>query len=179
MITRAIRYYFRERSNWDKTADSVDVIPMQGVCWEAYLGKWYEWARYETPFEYGMDNVHTVYEAMDNGDIAITNCGTDEQGKTHKARAIASRDGEGILQVSFIAWMRFLSTPYIVLYVDEEYSHALVSNASGSCLWLLGRAPSYTEAQLTTLCTQAAARGFNVQRLRFTHQVEEPTLDNA
>lgn len=179
MIARAIRYYFRERRNWDKTADTVDVVPMQGICWEAYLGKWYEWARFETPFEYGLDYVHAHYEALEDGDIRITNYGTDEQGKVHRARALASRDDEGTLQVSFLPWMRFLSTAYLVLYVDDEYSHALVSNISGSCLWLLGRTPTYTEEQLTTLCTQAAARGFNVQRLRFTAQETEPIRDNA
>ena len=131
MLLRALKYYFSERSRNTDNSDERDTTPDKNVCWEPYTGKWYEWARYETPFEYGLDDVYAVYESINEHELKITNYGTDKHGVQQKAHARAMRDGAGRLRVSFVPLLRFLSTPYHVLYVDDSYSHALVSDENG------------------------------------------------
>lgn len=132
------------------------------------MGRWFELGRFETPFEYEMDDVYTEYETLSNGKIKITNYGTDSEGKTHKAEAMATIKGEGHLSVSFIPFLRFIASPYHVLYVDENYQHTIVSNSSGTCLWILGRAPYDIRTTYESLCDIAAERGFDTKLLRLT-----------
>lgn len=168
MILRALRYYFSDRSG-GRNKGTGNTTPMRDVCWEAYMGRWYEWARYETPFEYGMDDVYTDYEMREDGGVEIHNYGTEHGGKQQHAHAKAETAGEGRLKVSFIPLLRFLSSPYHVLYVDNNYTHALVSNESGSCLWFLGRAQHYSTADYKELCREASERGFDISALRLTN----------
>lgn len=168
MLLRALKYYFSERSRNTDNSDERDTTPDKNVCWEPYTGKWYEWARYETPFEYGLDDVYAVYESINEHELKITNYGTDKNGVQQKAHARAMRDGAGRLRVSFVPLLRFLSTPYHVLYVDDSYSHALVSDENGACLWLLGREPHYTRDALKELYREAESRGFDTSLLRLT-----------
>lgn len=170
MIIRAIQYYFRAGQAAEHNTTTADTSPAQDVCWEAYMGRWYEWARYETPFEYGLDEVYTEYEATEDGKLNICNYGTDANGNTHRARAKAKVAGAGKLNVSFIPLLRFLSSPYHVLYVNESYSAALVSNESGSCLWLLGRTPCFSDDEFEELEDEAHRRGFRTDTLRLTRQ---------
>lgn len=132
------------------------------------MGRWYEWGRFETPFEYEMDNVYAEYEMTPNGKIKITNYGTDSNEKKHKASAVATISGGGSLEVSFIPLLRFISTPYLVLYVDQDYRHALVSNQNGSCLWILSRTAYADKPTYTSLCNIAKDKGFDTSFLRIT-----------
>lgn len=166
MILRALKYYFTRRKQVCHPAP--DTTPTAVIDWEKYVGRWYEWGRYETPFEYEMDNVYAEYEIMPNGKIKITNYGTDAKGTPHKAKAVASIRNAGCLDVSFIPLLRFMSTPYHVLYVDKDYRHALVSNQSGTCLWILGRAPHAIEAKYESMCNLAEEKGFDTDFLRIT-----------
>jgi apolipoprotein D and lipocalin family protein len=169
MILRALKYYFSDRKKNAAKGEGTDTTPSNSVCWGPYLGRWYEWARYDTPFEYGLDNVYTEYEAINDEEVRITNYGTDEKGTQETARAKATKDGDGRLLVSFIPLLRFIATPYHVLYVDEDYRNALVSNESGSCLWFLGRTPQYSTEDYKRLCMEAEARGFDTSLLRVTN----------
>ena len=170
MILRALKYYFAKRNTTAATTPPPDTTPTNSVNWQDYMGKWYELARYETPFEYGMDNVYTEYGMSENGEVSVTNYGTDSNGKQYVAHAVAKTDGRGQLRVSFIPLLRFLSTPYRVLFVEQNYSHALVSNENGTCLWMLSRTPDGTEEGINRLFREAERRHFNTQNLRKTSQ---------
>ena len=86
------------------------------------------------------------------------------------AHAVGKVAGEGMLSVSFIPVLRFPSSSYRVLYVDDEYNYALVSDKKGSCLWFLGRSPQSTKDAISILKYEADARGFNTENLRYTAQ---------
>lgn len=166
MILRALKYYFTNRK--ESCTPAPDTTPESNINWEKYVGRWYELGRYETPFEYEMDDVYAEYEILPNGKIKITNYGTDTKGTPHRAEALAMISEGGSLDVSFIPLLRFLSTPYHVLYIDKDYRHAIVSNQSGTCLWILGRAPYDLETTYESLCNIAAERGFDTKFLRLT-----------
>ena len=170
MILRALKYYFSLCGCVATSSADVDTTPMDDVNWEAYMGRWYEWARFETPFEYDLDYVYAEYDLQNDGSVSITNYGTDKKGHQTRAHAVGRVAGEGMLSVSFIPVLRFPSSSYRVLYVDDEYNYALVSDKKGSCLWFLGRSPQSTKDAISILKYEADARGFNTENLRYTAQ---------
>ncbi len=161
MILRALLYYLFQR-NPGKMADT---RPSDNVDLSQYLGRWYELARYETPFEEGMEEVFTEYKARPDGRISITNSGLKNGHRRMEAHATATPAAPGQLRVSFVP---FLSSAYNILAVDEFYRHALVSNASGSCLWFLSRSPQIVPDSFEPMKREALRRGFDLSALHFT-----------
>jgi apolipoprotein D and lipocalin family protein len=51
---------------------------------------------------------------------------------------------------------------YWVLYLDENYQHALVGEPSGRFLWLLARAPRITAEARAALEAAAVAQGYDL-----------------
>lgn len=173
MILRAIRYYLQKKNANEKNS-TYDTSPFGVMSWEPYLGRWFEWARYENPFEFGLQHVYTDYEKSSDGTIKVTNSGYDALGERHTAHGVATIAGTGKLSVSFVPILRFIRGFYHVLFIDSAYRCALVSNDSGSCLWLLGRTPHCEDEQLCQLLSEAQNRGFETQRLLFTAQDTQP-----
>jgi apolipoprotein D and lipocalin family protein len=134
------------------------------------MGRWYEWARFETPFEYDLDDVYAEYELKNDGSVSITNYGTDKKGHQSKAHAVGKIAGKGMLSISFIPILHFPASSYRVLYVDDAYNYALVSDKKGSCLWFLGRTPQASKEALNILKYEADVRGFHTENLRYTAQ---------
>ena len=167
MIWRALKYYFSQSVARRRQRSACNTEPVAYVDWQSYLGRWYEVARYETPFEFGLADVYAEYAAAEDGKISICNYGTDAVGKLFSARAEAVVAGAGQLRVSFVPFVNFISSLYCVLYVDELYESALVSNSSGSCLWLLARQPRVSQDVLDDLLYEAEQRGFDVSLLVF------------
>lgn len=172
MILRALQYYLGERKAPAPSGEQPETTPAPGIDWRCYMGRWYELARFETPFEYGLDAVRTEYTALPDGRVGVSNYGADATGKVYKAKAKARPVADGVLQISFVPLLRFISSPYHVLRVDAAYQTALVSNDTGSCLWLLSRQAHATLPQVLPLLQEAVLRGFDIARLRPTRQVK-------
>ena len=170
MILRALQYYLSERKMPVPSGEAPETTPAPRIDWRCYMGRWYELARFETPFEYGLETVWTEYTLLPDGRVSVSNYGSDATGKVYKARAKAWPVADGVLQISFVPLLRFISTPYHVLRVDSAYQNALVSNDTGSCLWLLSRQAHAPLPQILPLLQEAILRGFDIARLRPTHQ---------
>jgi len=161
MILRALLYYLFQR-NPGKTADT---RPADNVDLSQYLGRWYELARYETPFEEGMEEVYTEYKARPDGRISITNSGLKAGHGRKEAQATGTQVAPGQLKVSFFP---LISSDYNILAVDEFYRNALVSNAGGSCLWFLSRSPQIVPDAFEPMKREALRRGFDLSALHYT-----------
>lgn len=112
--------------------------PAKAVELDRYLGKWFEMARYEAPFQKGCDGVTADYSLREDGRIKVINSCTKE-GKTTTAKGKAkivegSRNAK--LKVSFFG--PFYGD-YWVLDRAEDYSWAIVGEPSGRYLWMLTR----------------------------------------
>lgn len=164
MILKALFYFLFHRS--DK--QQADTTPAPGTDLSRYLGRWYEIARFDTPFENGLEEVYTDYKALPDGKISVSNYGLDSRNRRRKAKAVGKPVATGQMQVSFIPFLSCFSTPYNVLYVDEYYTKAVVSNESGSCLWFLSRTPNTETASLEKMKEVAQERGFNLRDLHYT-----------
>jgi apolipoprotein D and lipocalin family protein len=144
--------------------DGVD--PVGNFDLDRYLGKWYEIARLDHPFERGLDNITAEY-SLDGDRVRVLNRGysaEDGEWKTAEGKAhfVGSAD-VAHLKVSFFG--PFYGS-YIVFGLDQPgYQYAFVSGPDTSYLWLLARSPEPAPGVLEKFKRMAAERGFDTSQL--------------
>ncbi len=143
------------------------VRPVTGFELERYLGKWYEIARLDHPFERGLQRVTAEYSLLDDNGIKVVNRGYDPgTGKWREAVGKAYFiDGPdtGSLRVSFFG--PFYGGYHIIALDKESYRYAMVSGPSRDYLWILSRTPAPGEDLISSLTDEAADLGFPVDGL--------------
>lgn len=154
------------------TPDGVE--PVKSFDLERYLGRWYEIARLDHPFERGLSQVSAEYSLRADGSVRVINRGyakvqdkwKEVEGKARFVRSPA----EGFLKVSFFG--PFYAS-YVIFALDQEdYDYAMVSGPDTSYLWILARQRSLEQKTLDRLIGKAQQAGFNTNALIF---VEHPT----
>lgn len=116
--------------------------PAKAVELDRYLGKWFEMARYEAPFQKGCDGVTADYflrdaDASEPKIKVINSCTKDGKTTTAGGNAkIVEGSQNAKLKVSFFG--PFYGD-YWVLDRAEDYSWAIVGEPSGRYLWMLTR----------------------------------------
>ncbi|WP_438729170.1 lipocalin family protein [Parasphingorhabdus sp. DH2-15] len=121
--------------------------PVKSVEISRYLGRWYEMARYEAPFQKGCEGVTADYSLRDDGKIAVINsCTKNGKVSTAKGRAkiVDAEDGQpqnAKLKVSFFGpfygdyWVLDRAEPNS----SGQYDWSIVGEPSGRYLWMLTR----------------------------------------
>ena len=143
------------------------VTPVDHFDLQRYLGKCYEIARLDHPFERGLNQVTAEYSLGEDGVISVKNRGfAAEEGKwkqiTGKAYP-ARRATEGYLKVSFFG--PFYSS-YVVFELDREaYRYAYVTGPNKSYLWFLSRTPIVDEKRMRSFIEAADRLGFDTRRI--------------
>ena len=135
-----------------------------------FMGKWYEIARYDHPFEKDMTHVTAEYSLEANGKIRVVN-----QGMKHgtpktaigKAKQPDPTKYPGRLKVSFFLWFY---SDYYVLELDKDYQYALIGSSSDNYLWILSRTPEIPEPILNELLENLQKRGYDLSKLIFVEQ---------
>lgn len=146
-----------------------NVEPVRGFSLERYLGKWYEIARLDHPFERGLSRVTAEYSLRDDGGVRVLNRGySSADGKWKEAVGkgyFVQEPDLGYLKVSFFG--PFYGS-YVILDLDREsYQYALVCGPDTSYLWLLARTPTLDERLKQALVAKAASLGFDTGSLIF------------
>lgn len=134
-----------------------------------YMGLWYEIARYDHPFERGLDRVRAQYELRPDGSVGVLNSGADlrtgrrkqARGKAHVSRL------PGRLRVSFF-WIFY--SDYNIMELAGDYSWALVGGSSPKLLWILSRTPVLPAHTLNRILRLAEQRGYRTDKLLFVGQ---------
>jgi apolipoprotein D and lipocalin family protein len=140
------------------------VAPVAGFDVNQYLGRWYEIARLDNRFQRGLEQVMATYSLRKDGSIYVENTGWHSQtGKqqtvTGKARFVAERN-IGHLKVSF--WGPFYSN-YVVFYLEDDYSVAMVCGSSRNYCWILARSPMLPAEDLAKYRSIAEDNGFAIE----------------
>jgi len=148
------------------------LTPVTGFKAEKYLGKWYEIARLDHPFERNMINVSAVYTRSDKDHITVLNRGYDEAENkwkqiSGKARFIGD-EHTGSLKVSFFG--PFYSGYHIIALDKENYRYAMVTGPKRSYLWILCRSKTMDRQILKELVLQADEWGFETKKLIYVKQ---------
>lgn len=143
------------------------VTPVDGFRVEKFLGKWYEVARLDHPFERGLTRVSAEYSVREDGGLRVVNRGysaRENRWKQAVGKAYFVQDpGQGFLKVSFFG--PFYGA-YVVVDLDQEYyRYALVCGPDRSYLWILSRSPEMEPGVRDRLVAKAAALGFDTSAL--------------
>jgi apolipoprotein D and lipocalin family protein len=145
------------------------VTPISGFELNRYLGKWYEVARLDHPFERGLTRVSAEYSMRVDGGVAVLNRGFDaaeSEWKESEGKAFFVEDSEtGYLKVSFFG--PFYGS-YVIFELDKEnYQYAFISGPDHDYLWLLSRTPDLPVEIVDRFVVEAARRGLNTEELIF------------
>lgn len=150
---------YRDRSVSMSVVTNLDV--------DRYLGKWYEIARFPNTFERGCVGVTAEYSMRSDGEVNVKNTcvnGTLD-GSVEVANGRARVEGPGRLSVTFVPWLPFARGDYWVLYIDADYSVAVVGAPKGTTGWILARNPQITAAQRRTAEQALAKNGYDISKL--------------
>lgn len=147
--------------------------PAKAVELDRYLGKWFEMARYEAPFQKGCDGVTADYALRDANDsgakISVVNsCTKDGKLTTADGKAkIVEGSGNAKLKVSFFG--PFYGD-YWILDRADDYSWAIVGEPSGRYLWMLTREAQPEPAVRALIEARVRELGYDWSMVRVTDQ---------
>jgi len=153
------------------------IAPVSNFDVNRYLGKWYEIARLDHPFERGLENVTAVYTVREDGGVNVVNRGYDPEAKKWKqaeGKAFFVGDPDvGRLKVSFFG--PFYGGYNIIALDQKAYAYSMVCGPDTSYLWILSRTPKMDAVLLKDLVGQAKDLGFDTDSLIYVNH--EPIQD--
>jgi apolipoprotein D and lipocalin family protein len=138
---------------------------------QRYLGTWYEIARFDHPFESGLEKVTANYSLRGDGGVKVINRGfnpkknkwQESEGKGYFTGSTA----RAALKVSFFG--PFYGG-YNVIELDKDYRYALVCGPDKSYLWILSRTPTLDDGVKQKLLQTAQQYGFDTSKLVWVKQ---------
>ena len=151
--------------------------PAKPVELSAYLGKWYEYGRYEAPFQKGCEGVTAEYSLRDDDRIKVLNScyrgslsGEFDQ-STGKAKVVEGSEGAK-LKVSFFG--PFYGDYWVLDRGPEGgdglYDWSIVGEPSGRYLWMLTREAQPNAATRILLEQRVKELGYDWSLVRMTAQ---------
>lgn len=133
---------------------------------ERYMGVWYEAARYPHRFEKGMSSVSATYTLNEDGTVKVLNRGfLDEEAKWEEIEGVARPKGRsdiGWLKVSFF---KPFYASYKIVYLDDDYSRAIIAGPTYGYLWILSRSPNLPDNELETLIQRTEQMGYERKKI--------------
>lgn len=145
--------------------------PAKSVDLNAYLGLWYEQARYENRFEKGCEGVTAEYGLLPDGKVSVINSchegGIDGPVKSVEGKAkIVDDTTNAKLKVSFFGPFYFGN--YWILDHAADYSWSIIGEPSGKYLWLLTREKHLEDNKRRMLYDKIEGLGYDLDLLRET-----------
>ena len=140
---------------------------------DKYLGKWYEIARLDHPFERGLINVSAEYKLGKKEEVVVINRGYNKkkqkwQEVKGKAYFVDNINKRGFLKVSFFG--PFYGS-YVIIELDKEnYQYALVCGPIRNYLWILSREKQLPDEIKNKLISKAKSLGFKIEKLIWVEQ---------
>jgi len=143
-----------------------------------YLGTWYEIVRMPHRFEKNLHHVTATYSLLNNGKIEVKNRGYNTKKKVWKdafGKAwIPDETKSSELRVSFF-WP--FSAAYRIIYLEDDYSLALVTSKSSKYFWMLSRSPEIEEEYYNRLIKKAKDWGFDTSQFVKVLQSGKPAIN--
>jgi apolipoprotein D and lipocalin family protein len=160
------------RAHGDRDAPSPPV-PAKTVDLDRYLGRWYEFARYDSWFEHNDEGVTAEYSLRPDGLIRVVNASRrgSPSGPLRWAEArarVVPGSGNAKLKVAFFG--PFFLGNYWVLDHAEDYTWSIVGEASRRYLWILTREPVPAPDLGAMLIERVRSFGYDTTLLHITQQ---------
>jgi apolipoprotein D and lipocalin family protein len=134
---------------------------------EKYLGTWYEIARFDHPFERGLQGVTATYSLNPDGKIKVINEGYKNSlnGKYKKAVGKAKLFNPETPRKLLVSFFWIFYAPYNILELDPDYRYALIGSNSSDYLWILSRTAQLDEKTYQMILDKAKSRGYDTSKL--------------
>ena len=138
-----------------------------------YQGTWHEIARLPMWFQRKCVRSKAEYRLDDSGRVAVTNSCITKKGDQLVATGhatVVDTKTNAKLEILFDNWFSKLfpwltKGKYWVLYLDTEYTVAIVGNPNRKYLWILSRKPAIPQENYNELVKICRKRGFETQKL--------------
>lgn len=139
---------------------------------DRYLGKWFEIARYEAPFQQGCVASQATYSLNSDGTLKVLNECRDKtlEGKLRKAVGkawVVDTVSNAKLKVQFF-WP--FKGDYWVIDLGKDYEYSVVSEPKRQFLWILSRTPHMDAKVFDSIVSNLSHLEFDVSRLKVTLQ---------
>lgn len=150
-----------------RSVDSTDSIPaVSPFVVDRYLGTWHEIARMPHSFERGLVEVTACYSLRPDGRINVVNTGFRD-GKKHSIQGVAKfKDLTDIGELRVCFFWPFYGD-YKIIYLEPDYSAAIVTSSSMDYLWLLSRTPELPPERLKDYVQKIRDWGFPAEKLEY------------
>ncbi|MBQ9789395.1 MAG: lipocalin family protein [Lentisphaeria bacterium] len=149
---------------------STEAIPaVENFRLNEYLGDWYEIARLPHYFERDMNYVKTNYSLNPDGTVRVVNRGIKDN-KEKISVGIGKFSGAkdvGELEVSFF---RPFWGSYKIIYLNDNYTLAIVTGDNKDYLWLLSRTPTLNSNEINFFLDKVILWGFDASKLIYPAQ---------
>jgi apolipoprotein D and lipocalin family protein len=149
-------------NGYAKKPNTSEIKSVENFELERYLGTWYEIARLPHLFEKDLEEVTATYTLQENGKIEVWNRGfkaKKNKWKDAKGKAWVVDDPKpSELKVSFF-WP--FSAAYRIIYLEADYSLAIVTSNSFDYFWILSRTPTISDQYYDELIAKAETWGFD------------------
>ena len=137
-----------------------DVTPVSSFNVSEYMGLWYEVGRYPNRFEADCLCATAEYTLLSDSVLVNNTCFKEGDTSFIEGRAFLT-SVPGVLEVQFFP---LIKADYRVLFVDDDYDIAVVSDFRAKNLWLLSRDPYVDTEGLVNIVSE---KGFDVERIIF------------
>lgn len=155
----------------DYRSDPADPQTVAQVDIDRYAGRWHEIARYPNRFQKGCAETTADYSLQPDGTIRVINSCRLASGEARRAEGrarVIAGSGGAKLKVRFApGWVPFAEGDYWIVYLEPDYSLAVVSDRQGKYLWILARVPDPPAEAVARALDHVRQAGFETDPLVF------------
>jgi apolipoprotein D and lipocalin family protein len=156
--------FFRKKTRIPASLHTVEAVDVARYC-----GTWYEAASIPRKRQKRCANTKAEYTLTPEGKVRVVNS-CRRHGKTVSIKALGSPvsgSGNAWLKVRFFG---IINADYRVIELAADYSWAVVSNTTGSGLWVLSRTPYPDTTVYDGIMEKLRSRGIETSGIEKTAQ---------
>ena len=132
-----------------------------------YVGKWYEVARYPTPFQSGCASSTADYTANPDGTIGVFNTCLAADGSVVSTIQWTARVVDATTNAKLKVTFPNVPIPgdYWIIDLGQDYEYAVVGDPTRLTLFILSRTPTLDQATLDAILSRLPDQGYDPAKL--------------
>lgn len=134
---------------------------------ERFMGDWYVMANIPSLFDEGAFNAIKRYRLREDGSVEVLlsfrEGGVTGIPKHHKARAFIQDDSGAQWRIRPLWPSRF---EYLLIYLSDDYTHAVIGRSKRDYVWILSRRPTLAENEYQRILGILDEHGYDTQQVQ-------------
>jgi apolipoprotein D and lipocalin family protein len=139
---------------------------VEDVDLERFMGRWYVIASIPTFLERGAHNAVETYRRAADGTVETTftfrRDSFDGKSVEYRPRGYVSEQSPAVWGMQFV-WP--IKAEYRIVYLDPDYSQAVIGRSARDYVWLMARTPEITSEEYEEFVSLIRDLGYDVSRL--------------